>query len=233
MALPLEQSIKYVLDEKIMLNPNLAFPQNRNCIVYGIGIDKNSAFETFMTKYCDQVHAFDCTVEQNADSLSASNHTFAFHQNICVGSKTNIDDLPVYGNNHRELVFQSLSATMKELNHTRIDLLKIDIEGSEWEVLETEILSGRSPLPRQILFELHTEGSNPRFVPPETVVGKDRSAVNNLFLRLFDIGYRVIGKQLNSGDGSCADFGLVLVDEVEPMLLPQEILPQKDDLKSH
>ncbi len=92
-------------------------------------------------------------------------------------------------------------------------VIKLDIEGSEYELFETEILSKNIPLPRQLLFELHTERADPRYVPPNTVRGKNRTEVNDLFLRLYDIGYRIVGMEINSGDGSCADIGMVLVDQ--------------------
>ena len=46
-----------------------------------------------------------------------------------------------------------LSALMKELGHTRIDCLKMDIEGSEYEVIE-DILTNKLDIP-QILVEFH------------------------------------------------------------------------------
>jgi hypothetical protein len=208
-SLPIQKPLFYKLGEKTMVNPSIAFPQ-KDCIVYAMGIDNDSAFEQQMTQFCKQVHAFDCTVDLNSTSVVYQN--FTFHQ-ICIGSKTDIDDVEVYGHNKRSLTFEPLSTVMKELGHTQIDILKLDIEGSEYELFETEILSKNIPLPRQLLFELHTERADPRYVPPNTVRGKNRTEVNDLFLRLYDIGYRIVGMEINSGDGSCADFGMVLVDQ--------------------
>mmetsp|Transcript_74922 Transcript_74922/g.132513 ORF Transcript_74922/g.132513 Transcript_74922/m.132513 type:complete len:494 (-) Transcript_74922:75-1556(-) len=107
-----------------------------------------------------------------------------------------------------QLQFKSLAETMQELGHTHVDLLKFDIEGYEWQLFQSEILStnDRTQLPEQIAFELHTRGANPSYVPVELVSSKGPEQVGDLFLSLFDIGYRVISKEINSGDGHCAEF---------------------------
>ena len=84
----------------------------------------------------------------------------------------------------------------------------MDIEGSEWLILEEQL---ELVQPQQIFFELHTAESNPEFVPRELVKGKDRMAVNQLLLKLYDKGYRVIDKNLNIGDTSCAEISMVLI----------------------
>ena len=45
----------------------------------------------------------------------------------------------MYGNEYIEVPVKNLKTIMEELNHDRIDLLKIDIEGVENEVLEQMI----------------------------------------------------------------------------------------------
>merc|ERR1712187_1035342 len=60
-----------------------------------------------------------------------------------------------------QMVFKTLSQTMKELGHSYIDLLKLDIEGFEWFLFETEVFTKkREQLPEQIAFELHTSAAN-------------------------------------------------------------------------
>merc|ERR1719235_1524722 len=66
----------------------------------------------------------------------------------------------------QKLVFKTLAQTMKELGHTYLDLLKFDIEGFEWKLFQSEILTkSREQLPEQISFELHTGAANPAYVP--------------------------------------------------------------------
>ena len=112
--------------------------------------------------------------------------------------------------------FKSLEQIKGELRHSRIDILKMDIEGFEWRVLQSLLELSDRDLPTQILFELHTEGASPTYVPPSLVRGQTRREVVQLFLNLFDRGYRVVFKQLNVGDHRCADFTLINVQRTNP-----------------
>jgi len=194
---------------KGMLHPRLAFPSKDNCVVYGIGIHDDSRFERYMTNFCNHVHAFDCTVKPTR--LAVKGQPFTFHQ-TCIGSESMIDSVSKYGNNQRQLSFKSLAEVMKDLGHDHIDLLKFDVEGSEWELFENEILRlPQSKLPKQLLFELHTEGANPNFVPTASVEGRDRLEVNRLMLRLFDVGYRIIEQERNDGDPFCTEISMLRI----------------------
>ena len=55
--------------------------------------------------------------------------------------------------NKVKLKFQTIDSLMKKNKHQKIDILKMDIEGSEYEVLE-DILSKKIPI-KQILVEFH------------------------------------------------------------------------------
>ena len=112
--------------------------------------------------------------------------------------------------------FKTLSNTREVLNHTRthLDLFKFDIEGFEWSLFDDDLLLLQSDiLPTQLSFELHTAGARKSAVPEGVVVGKDYVAVNQLFSRLYDKGYRVVSKEINFGDRHCAEFVLINVDE--------------------
>jgi FkbM family methyltransferase len=77
-----------------------------------------------------------------------------------------------------KLPVHRLATVLEKLGHDRIDILKMDIEGAEYEVIE-DILN--SPLPiSQILIEFHH-----RFT--DIGIGKTRSAVS----RLNEAGYRI------------------------------------------
>ena len=194
---------------KGMLNPHLAFPSKDDCVVYGLGIHDDSRFEQYMTKFCNKVHAFDCTVKPTTGAVNGQ--PFTFHQ-TCIGSESMIDSVSEYGNNQRQLSFRSLAEVMKDLGHDHIDMLKFDIEGSEWELFENEILQlPPSKLPNQLLFEFHTEGANPNFVPTASVKGRDRLEVNRLMLLLFDVGYRIIEMERNDGDPYCAEISMIRI----------------------
>lgn len=99
----------------------------------------------------------------------------------------------------KDFKFLSLRETMQTLGHTKVDIFKFDIEGFEWKLLESEILNAPSDryLPNQLLFEVHLEGVTPLAVPPHLVKGKRRHQVNELILKLFNLGYRVVHKECN------------------------------------
>jgi len=186
-----------------------AFGKKGRCVVYGMGIATNSAFEQSMAAMGCETHAFDCTV--NPENKVVKDKEFTFHD-WCIGkSGSSIGRGNLYAGTQTNFVFKTLGETMKELGHDTIDLLKFDIEGFEWRLFEEELLTSSS-LPAQLSFELHSEGANPRFVPVANVKGKGFTEVNKLFLDLFDVGYRVASKEVNRWDPACAEFVLVNVN---------------------
>lgn len=78
-----------------------------------------------------------------------------------------------------EVPVMRLSTIMKELGHTRIDLLKMDIEGAEYGVIKDMVESDIRP--SQIVIEFHH-----RF--PEIGISKTKQALN----MLKKTGYRIV-----------------------------------------
>eukprot|EP00386_Alphamonas_edax_P015709 GDKI01047978.1.p1 GENE.GDKI01047978.1~~GDKI01047978.1.p1 ORF type:complete len:200 (+),score=41.29 GDKI01047978.1:79-600(+) len=166
-----------------------------------------------------EVHAFDCTV--SPDSPVVTNKAFTFHP-VCIGvtPSNTTDTMNTLGHfnpnlNSSQLVFRRLEEVMAALNHTHVDVFKFDIEGSEWQLLADEIIHGTRNKPEQLLFELHTHYANPHCVPPTLVNGKHKPQVNQLFIDLFDLGYRVVSKEINNGDPFCAEFSLIRTEEIK------------------
>jgi hypothetical protein len=182
----------------------------RKCVVYGMGIADDSSFEQQMQALGCETHAFDCTIKSDAKAVVGKQ--FKFHP-WCIGNKDHVS-MPksVYvKTDEANLQFKSLSETMEELGHKYVDLLKFDIEGFEWGLFQHEILPSNNP-PEQISFELHTQKANPAYVPHDNVADKDFVKVNQLFKALYDKGYRVTSKEINSGDDACAEFVIVNVN---------------------
>lgn len=183
-----------------------------HCVVYGLGIANDPGFEEQMQSLGCETHAFDCTV--SASSPVVAGKGFHFH-NWCIGQRGNANfSNNVYAKDMdaSSMQFKTLSETMRELGHTNVDILKFDIEGFEWKLFESEILPGQNP-PEQISFELHTQQANPAYVPHYNVADKGYVEVNKLFKSLYDIGYRVVSKELNSGDPACAEFVVLNVNK--------------------
>lgn len=199
--------------DKNLLEPAFAF-HGEHCVVYGIGIAGDASWERNMAQqYGCEVHAFDCTVSPAAAHVNGQ--PFTFH-NWCIGTlpatgSATIATRAAYAHTTHEYTVRPLANVLRQLNHTQpLSLLKFDIEGFEWDLIEKELLQlPKALLPRELSFELHTQGANPKYVPPQLVREKSRSDVASLFLHLFDIGYRVISVEVNAGDHRCAEFGLI------------------------
>jgi len=183
-----------------------------HCVVYGLGIANDPGFEEQMQSLGCETHAFDCTVRSSNPVVAGK--AFQFHE-WCIGQrgKANFtDNVYAHGLNTAILQFKTLAETMRELGHTYVDILKFDIEGFEWKLFESEILPSSNP-PEQLSFELHTQKANPAYVPHQNVADKGYVQVNSLFKSLYDRGYRVASKELNSGDPACAEFVVLNVNK--------------------
>jgi hypothetical protein len=184
---------------------------NDRCLVYGAGIQNDSAFESIMARSGHSTFAFDCSLTMNAPSVSGKMFTF---NPWCIGTPQDVtyesNDINFQGH-ASALDFRSLVEAMGALGHDHIDLLKFDIEGFEWEMIQQQLLRS-SVRPWQLAFELHAEHADSAAVPPSLVQGKGYAAVNRLFLELYKLGYRVISKEINEYDHACAEFVLVYVN---------------------
>eukprot|EP00187_Rhodella_violacea_P019318 CAMPEP_0184732284 /NCGR_PEP_ID=MMETSP0314-20130426/53716_1 /TAXON_ID=38298 /ORGANISM="Rhodella maculata, Strain CCMP 736" /LENGTH=309 /DNA_ID=CAMNT_0027198839 /DNA_START=50 /DNA_END=979 /DNA_ORIENTATION=- len=183
------------------------------CLVYGIGISDSIVFESEMARFC-KVVAMDCTSPMEVVGPAAEKAGVAFRP-WCVGKEKklmNIDESRYTKGQSEDRVYEfyGLLEIMGKLGHEELTVLKFDIEGFEWSLFEEEILMMDSVrLPAVLVFELHAEGSNGLYVSPELVEGRDGLAVNQLFLKLWGLGYRTVSKNVNRGDPKCADFVLI------------------------
>lgn len=195
--------------DKFFVAPLTLQQQGQNCIVYAAGLADDVKFENFMAGSigCD-VHGFDCTVMS-----SHFDWNFTFHD-TCIGRRRDFEG-SLYSKAKAETKltfdFNSLDEIRANLGHDHIDILKMDIEGFEWDILDELLQLPDSDLPHQLLFELHTEGANPVFIPPSVVKGKTRKNVNELFEKLYNRGYRVVFKQINPWEPLCCDFTVIRI----------------------
>ncbi|KAL4855480.1 Initiation-specific alpha-1 [Chlorella vulgaris] len=117
-----------------------------NCVVYSVGSNGQFDFEASILSMTNcSVHTFDCTY--NGSSIDNRRHSY--HQ-ICVGRETETRSSAT-----GSLQFMSLADITQMLGHSKVDLLKMDIEGFEYEVMSGLDLKTSCAFPMQISMEVH------------------------------------------------------------------------------
>lgn len=197
-----ELRLKIEIDVKSVKYGGLCFiPDNlsQGSIVYSLGVGDNIEFDlALIRKYGVEVHAFDPS-PPSIDMLGDRDLPSQFHFHTwavaaedgslklypCAnkdGSKSKIMYTLIAGDasvdDPIEVPAFSLSSITTKLDHDRIDLLKIDIEGAEYEVLDALLASDIKPT--QLLVEFHH-----RFPG----IGIEKTA--DLIKRLGDAGYKI------------------------------------------
>lgn len=173
------------------VNPELLSPQ---AVVYSVGVGEDISFDTgLLARYGGKVFAFDPTPKSIA-WIARQNLPPGFHfEPVGLGAATGPVDffLPanpdfVSGSLHLHeqlnekisVPMETLADIMKRLGHTQLDVLKMDIEGAEYDVLDNLLAA---PLPvKQLLIEFHD-----RFFPDGQA--RTRRAVAQLRQQGFEI----------------------------------------------
>lgn len=122
--------------------------EDRPCVVYSIGSNGDSSFEEEMLRRAScQVHTFDPFIEEGVKEKIRRTPGIQFHD---------------WGTSHETaqtdegVQMKSIQDTMRDLQHDWIDVLKVDIEGKEWDVLLSLLqYSGPGIHATQLLIELH------------------------------------------------------------------------------
>lgn len=126
-------------------------------IIYSFGINRESSFEAEMLQRIPSARlwGYDFSVDGWGVQIPFSQRHRTFFEKFGLGKKDNHTNLPPYW---------TLPSLMAANNHTYIDIIKMDIEGSEFGALEammdafenTDSAAGKGVLPvGQILVELH------------------------------------------------------------------------------
>lgn len=143
---------------------------NEKSIIYSFGVGEDISWDVDIIKhYGVQVYAFDPT-PKSIDWVAEQNTPpqFRFYEYGLADHDGTIKFYPpedpdhvshtilykaVTASNMIEVPVKTLSTIMHELNHTHIDILKMDIEGAEYAVLKSIVKSDVSI--GQILVEFH------------------------------------------------------------------------------
>lgn len=168
---------------------------DKPCVIYSVGSGGEFSFEEAMERLAPQceVHVFDCfrkvTELEHDKRIPKTKNTF-FHD-WCMGE----------GSGSRNEKWLSAAEIMSELGHRRLDILKMDIEGSEFSAMPGLLNSLRGDaLPRLILMETHYFTVRP-----------SSSDWRDFWFGLKKMGYRVANKEMNPWNNCCADWTLVRV----------------------
>ena len=170
-----------------------------NSVVYSLGVGEDIEFDlSVIARYGVELHAFDPTpssINMLADTdlperfqfhpwaITAEDGTLKFYPRVRKdGSKSDVMFTMIAENasvdDAIEVPAFCLSSVAEKLGHTHIDLLKMDIEGAEYEVLEGLLASAIKP--RQLLVEFHH-----RFA----AIGLHKTG--DIVARLREAGYRI------------------------------------------
>jgi hypothetical protein len=171
------------------------------CVIYSLGSNLNFAFEFSMVNNtaCD-IFTFDCTV--NVAALPILPPRIHFHA-ICLGEDKTVAH------------YKSLASIMSQFGHTELALLKMDIEGYEYSVVETIYRLAMTPgaatnLPAQISFEQHSNtgitAPSKAWGPAATLTAGDMAL---LWVQLTDLGYVVVSRENNPLCDLCVEFTVV------------------------
>ena len=168
-------------------------------VIYSIGIGEDVSFDMeLINKFNCKVFAYDPTpksVKWVDKNVNLDN--FIFHplgvanqkgerefylpknQNHVSGSINKINSIEI--KNSIKLNFDSLNNLMKLNGHNKIDVLKMDIEGSEYDVIDS-ILTDKIEID-QILVEFHPH-----------LIQNGRSKTKNSIKKLENIGYKCFAR---------------------------------------
>jgi len=151
----------WVVDESLL---------NRESVIYSVGVGSNIDFDIeLINSFGATVHAFDPTPRSiewvknqqlpkhfifHPFGLSAENGHMDFFP-PAKASSTHFSPIDRYGdtNNIVRAPVKDIDTIASELKHKEIDLLKLDIEGAEYEVIEA--LPKNRVAINQILIEFH------------------------------------------------------------------------------
>ncbi|KAF2827532.1 hypothetical protein CC86DRAFT_321696 [Ophiobolus disseminans] len=130
---------------------------NDGLVIYSFGINGESSFEAEMLERVPsaRIWGYDFSVDGWGKQIPSSERHRTFFKKVGLGKEDLHSASPP---------FYTLPSLMKENGHMYIDILKIDIEGSEYDALDTfmdafdgiQSASGNSVLPiGQVMIELH------------------------------------------------------------------------------
>jgi hypothetical protein len=145
----------------------------KSCIVYSMGSNNEFSFEERVREVAPgcEIHTFDPTVRETGKGKHAYD---SYHYEYGFGGEDS---------DKGKFRVKSLATIMKELHHTHIDYLKVDVEGFEWGFLET--VDWSTTKVGQLLIELHAG-------PASYTRNPNAGEMDVIFSRLESAGFRLV-----------------------------------------
>ena len=153
------------------------------CLVYSVGSNNDISFETAVSKHLGcEIHTFDPTVSSEDFT---GNDVATFHE-WGLGRDGEAKNFHIGGRNG-SYTSMSLKTMMNRLDHVgrKVDLLKIDCEGCEWQALPEifDALYLKELEVDQIQIELHSG---------------TKESIENFFTKVDEARMRILHKERNS-----------------------------------
>lgn len=170
----------------------------KGCVIYSLGSRNEYDFEEAMLENTPcLIHTFDCTVDGRSVS---KRHTF---HKFCIGKSERAQVDPM---------FITYEQAIEEYSHSQVDLLKMDIEGGEFDVFSGWSESD-AKLPLQVSFELHYADL---FAMKAGVGSWGREKLSSLhltilFAHITNLGYAIVFKEDNPGCQHCSEFTILRI----------------------
>lgn len=162
------------------------------CLVYSFGIANDFSFDDDMAKYGCEVHSFDPSMKTNDYTRTTGVH---FH---AIGLSNYNDDkfLPrkdIYVKDDTTWTIMTLNLIKTALGHKnrRIDVLKMDVEGHEWAIIDNLLQDKMFPTIKQFMLEYH--------LFPDWPLKSEYSKLLRTYKTLHDIGYQKYHTHLYQG----------------------------------
>jgi len=166
----------------------------KGCIIYSFGSNGDDQFESdILNKTSCEVFIFDPTMSPEQEKMLSP----SVHKNFLGIGLAEYNGVMEIGGIEREV--RNLRTIMKDLKHERIDILKVDIEGAEYDVFEELLSSGFLDVD-QILVEVHAFTHLQQLNIAGSVVqnpSKLRMQLDRFFEVLEKAGFRLFHKEIN------------------------------------
>ncbi|KAI8498589.1 pre-mRNA-processing factor 17 [Branchiostoma belcheri] len=160
----------------------LGNPQAEECVVYSFSLERKDPFALALAHTGCEVHVFDPDLEgeehqQVGDELWVHRAALDWRDSHHEGE----------GGRWHTRRFTSI---MRDLGHNTVDVVRMDLEGLEWKVLEDMLLEGAMSRIHQLLVEVHLHWSGFQVMgsPPQVV-----RYWYSLFHQLHNQNYRLVG----------------------------------------